>query len=147
MELNSDSILELKSAIKQVVDNFTHDEDFEVITDIHMHLDEDSGIVTLYDDEDVELGRATVEEWVDVDSSEMANVVVPALHSLLRRMSEEKVFDNVGISRPFSFVLEDEDKETIEELYLVDDDTVIVSPELLKGLDKELDEFLDDLLK
>ena len=147
MELNSDSVLELKSAIKQAVDNFTHDEDFEVITDIHMHLDEDSGIVTLYDDEDVELARATVEEWVDVDSSEIVGVVVPALHSLLHRMSDEKAFENVGISKPFSFVLEDEEKETIEELYLVDDDTVIVSSDLLKGLDKELDDFLDDLLK
>ena len=46
-----------------------------------------------------------------------------------------------------SFVLVDEDKETVAELLLVDDDTILVDDELLKGLDKELDEFLKNLLE
>ena len=41
----------------------------------------------------------------------------------------------------------DEAKETIAELLLVDDDTILVNDELLKGLDKELDEFLKELLE
>jgi hypothetical protein len=44
-------------------------------------------------------------------------------------------------------VLEDDDKETIEELYLVDDDTAILHEDLMVGLDKDLDDFLDKLLK
>ena len=44
-------------------------------------------------------------------------------------------------------MLVDEDKETISELLLVDDDTLLVNDELLKGLDKELDDFLKDLLE
>jgi len=43
--------------------------------------------------------------------------------------------------------LVDEDKETVAELLLVDDDTILVDDELLKGLDKELDEFLKNLLE
>ena len=53
----------------------------------------------------------------------------------------------MSILKPFSFVLEDDDKESLEELYLVDDDTAILNEELMTGLDKELDEFLDKLLK
>ena len=53
----------------------------------------------------------------------------------------------MSILKPYSFVLEDDDKETIEELYLVDDDTVILHEELMAGLDKDLDEFLEQLLK
>ena len=49
--------------------------------------------------------------------------------------------------KPFSFVLVDEDKETISDLLLVDDDTLLVNDELLKGLDKELDDFLKNLLE
>ena len=38
-------------------------------------------------------------------------------------------------------------KETIAELLLLDDDTLLVNEELLKGLDEELDAFLKDLLE
>ena len=35
----------------------------------------------------------------------------------------------------------------LTELLLVDDDTMLVNDELLKGLDKELDDFLKELLE
>ena len=60
---------------------------------------------------------------------------------------ENGSFDKLTILKPYSFVLVDEDKETISELLLVDDDTLLVNDELLKGLDKELDDFLKDLLE
>jgi hypothetical protein len=53
----------------------------------------------------------------------------------------------MSILKPFSFVLEQDDKEAVEELYLVDDDTVIIDPDLMQGLDEDLDKFLEDLLK
>ena len=40
-----------------------------------------------------------------------------------------------------------EDKETIAELYLVDDDTIVLSDELMKGLDKDLEAFWEELAK
>ena len=57
------------------------------------------------------------------------------------------MFDKLNILKPYSFVLVDEDKETIAELLLMDDDTLLVNDELLKGLDEELDTFLKDLLE
>ena len=53
----------------------------------------------------------------------------------------------MSIIKPFSFVLEDDDKETVAELYLVDDETVIIDPDLMEGLDEDLNDFLDKLLK
>ena len=48
----------------------------------------------------------------------------------------------------FSFVLVDDEKETVAELLLIDDeDTLLLSDELLKGLDEELDDFLKKLLE
>ena len=47
-----------------------------------------------------------------------------------------------------NFVLVDEDRETVTELLLIDDeDTLLLNDELLKGLDEELDAFLKDLLE
>ena len=59
----------------------------------------------------------------------------------------EGKFDKLTILKPFSFVLVDDDKETIAELLLMDDDTLLVNEELLKGLDEELDSFLKELLE
>jgi hypothetical protein len=53
----------------------------------------------------------------------------------------------MSVLKPYSFVLEDDDRETIEELYLVDDDIVILNEELMADLDKDLDDFLNKLLK
>ena len=69
------------------------------------------------------------------------------LSSLLNQMNNEGCFDKLNILKPYSFVLVDEDKETIAELLLMDDDTLLVNDELLKGLDEELDTFLKDLLE
>ena len=44
--------------------------------------------------------------------------------------------------------MEDEEKETISEHLLVDhEETLLISGELLKGLDEELDAFLKELLE
>lgn len=69
------------------------------------------------------------------------------LSSLLCNMKNEGKFDKLTILKPFSFVLVDDDKETIAELLLMDDDTLLVNEELLKGLDEELDSFLKELLE
>ena len=62
-------------------------------------------------------------------------------------MKECGEFDKLTILKPYSFVLVDEERETIAELLLVDDDTLLVNDELLKGLDQELDAFLKELLE
>ena len=43
-------------------------------------------------------------------------------------------------------MLEDEDKEAVAELYIVDGDTVIIDPDMMPDLDKDLDDFLKKLL-
>jgi hypothetical protein len=53
--------------------------------------------------------------------------------------------DNLGIIKPYSFVLENDDKENVAELYIADDDTVIIGGDLMAGLEKDLDDFINDL--
>ena len=54
------------------------------------------------------------------------------------RVNLQKMVDEMGILKPYSFVLEDDDKESIGELYIADDDTIIIDTELMADLDKEL---------
>ena len=57
------------------------------------------------------------------------------------------MIDNRSILKPYAFVLEDDDRESVAELYVADDDTVIIDSELMKDLDKDLDNFFENLLK
>ena len=106
-----------------------------------------SGQLTIYNDDDEELANVMIEEWATYDGDDFMENVEPNLKSILCRMKDAGDFDKVTILKPYSFVLVDEDKETVAELLLIDDDTLLVDDELLKGLDKELDEFLKNLLE
>ena len=69
--------------------------------------------------------------------------------SVFRKCIEKmkNTIENMSILKPFSLVLEDDDKESVAELYLVDDETVIIDPDLMEGLDDDLNSFLEGLLK
>jgi len=70
------------------------------------------------------------------------------LKKVLNQMFNEGELASLSIVKPFSFVLVDDDKETLAELLIVDEEeTMFLSDELLKGLDEELNAFLKDLLE
>ena len=59
-----------------------------------------------------------------------------------------KELKDLSIIKPYSFFLVDDEKENICELYLVDDDMIVIdSSSLMQNLDKDLDDFFDRLMK
>lgn len=62
-------------------------------------------------------------------------------------MQEAKRFEKMCIVKPYSFVWVNKEHETLGELLLVDDDTLLLNEELLSGLDQELNEFLEKLME
>jgi hypothetical protein len=97
-----------------------------------------------FDDDDNELNRCIVEQWIDNKDDDFFEQITPVLRRCLD--SQKQVIENMSILKPYSFVLEDDDKESIAELFVVDDDVVIIDPDLMEGLDKDLDDFLEKLL-
>ena len=102
----------------------------------------------IFDDDDQELSRTIINEWVEYESDDFYTVVEPILRAEVEALKESGKLEKLCLMKPYSFVLVDEDKETVAELLLVDeDDTLLLNDELLKGLDEELDAFLKDLLE
>ena len=116
-----------------------------MLTDIHIRVTQESGELMAFDDEEKEITRCIVEQWIDNKDSQFYKEVGSTLRSVLTKMKE--TIEKMSILKPYSFVLEDDDHETLEELYLVDDDIAIIDQELMADLDKDLDAFLDKLLK
>ena len=54
---------------------------------------------------------------------------------------------NLGILKPYNFVLEDDERESQAELFVADDETIIIGGDLMEGLDTDLDEFLKHLIE
>ncbi|MDY3671603.1 MAG: hypothetical protein SO050_10765, partial [Prevotella sp.] len=71
--------------------------------------------------------------------------ITTLLRNILKRM--RNTVDNLGILKPYSFTLENDDRENIAELYVADDETIIIDGDLMEGLDKDLDSFFDKLMK
>ena len=148
MKLSQQSLSTIESAIQKAVGKYLYGCEQTVVTDIHLHPDQTSGRLNIFNDDDEELvAEVMIEEWATYEGDDFIDNVEPILRNLLCRMKNAGDFEKVSILKPYSFVLVDEEKETIAELLLADDDTLLVSDELLKGLDKELDDFLKELLE
>lgn len=139
------SILEV--TIKRAISKYTCGCEQSIVTDIHIQANQSTGEFTILDDEDEELANTIIEEWMSYEGDDFYESLERALSNLLCNLKNNGLFDKLTIMKPFSFVLVDEDKETITELLLMDDDTLLVNEELLKGLDEELDTFLKELLE
>ena len=127
---------------------YTSEGDETVVTDIHLQPNSESGELIIFDDDDQELSRTIINEWVEYESDDFYTVVEPILRAEVEALKESGKLEKLCLMKPYSFVLVDEDKETVAELLLVDeDDTLLLNDELLKGLDEELDAFLKDLLE
>ena len=115
------------------------------MTDIHLRASQDSGDLMAFDDSDNEITRCVIDQWIDNKSDDFYQEAAVVLRSELNRMRD--TVENLSVMKPYSFILEDDDRNNVAELYLVDDDLVIIGGDLMQGLDKELDSFLDDILK
>lgn len=147
MEITEQTILQVERFIKKVAQKFPTVEESEasLLTDIHIRVSQDSGEMLAFDDDDVEITRCVVEQWIDCKDENFYDEVADCLRGLLRKNAE--IIDNLGLLKPYSFVLEDDDKQHLGELYLADDDTIILGGDLMQNLDQDLDGFLDKLLK
>lgn len=148
MKMSEQSRASIVSALKTALCRYASEGDETVVTDIHLQPNSESGELIIFDDDDRELSRTIINEWVEYESDDFYTVVEPILRAEVEALKESGKLEKLCLMKPYSFVLVDEDKETVAELLLVDEDeTLLLNDELLKGLDEELDAFLKDLLE
>ena len=145
MKANEQTLQQVERALRKISDKFPSNEEATMLTDIHIRVTQDTGELVAYDDDDNEITRCIIEQWIDNKDDSFYKDVANTLRSALAKHKQQ--IEKMSILKPFSFVLEDDDSENLCELYLVDDDTVIIDEELMKGLDKDLDDFFAQLMK
>ena len=145
MKINEQTKQQIKRAIKKIAQKFPSDDNPSIITDIHLLVYQDSGEILALDDNDNEITRCVIEQWIDNTDDNFYEEITSILRNELQALNG--IVNMMGILKPFSFVLEDDEREHIAELYVSDDDTVIIDSDLMENMDSDLDSFLDNLLK
>lgn len=145
MKATEQTKTQVDRAIRKIAEIFPPAPEAGVMTDIHIRVIQETGELTAFDDDDNELTRCVVEQWIDNKDDDFYKSITPVIRKCIE--AHKAIIEELGIIKPYAVVLEDDEKENIAELYVVDDDTVIIDPDLMQDLDKDLDDFLDKLLK
>lgn len=145
MKASEQTTRQIERFLKKIAQKFPLNEETSLVTDIHVRVSQESGEMVAFDDDDKEITRCVVEQWIENNDEDFYESVHDILTTTFASMS--KTLDNLGILKPYSFVLENDEKEGIAELYLADDDTIIIGKDLMEGLDTDLDSFFDSLMK
>lgn len=145
MNATEQTLQRIERAIRKTAEKFPAIEEASQMTDIHVRVTQETGELMTFDDDDRELTRCVVEEWIDNKADDFYEGIVPIIRRCLT--AQKALVDSMSILKPYAFVLEDDEKDTVAELYVVDDEVAILDQELLPGLDEDLDRFLDTLLK
>ena len=131
MKTSEQTLQQIERAIRKIAAKFPPEQEADTMTDIHLRVSQETGEIRAYDDNDVELDRCVVEEWIDNTDEDFYEQIPSVFRKCIEKMKD----------------IEDDDKESVAELYLVDDETVIIDPDLMEGLDDDLNSFLEGLLK
>ena len=134
---------QIERAIRKIADKFPPSEEANVMTDIHFRVTQETGELMAFDDNDEEINRCIIEDWIDNTDDNFFDEIPSIFRKCLEKM--KGTVEGMSILKPFSFVLENDEKESIAELYLVDDETVIIDPDLMQGLNEDLDDFFKKL--
>ena len=145
MNISEQTFQQIDRAIRKIVDKYPTTVEATLMTDIHIRVTQETGEMVAYNDDEFEINRCVVEQWINNADDNFYEKIAFVIRKCLDKQKD--MIEQMSILKPFSFVLENDDKESVEELYLVDDETVIIDPDLMEGLGEDLDAFLEKLLK
>ena len=91
------TIQQVERFIKKIAQKFPaqpSNEENTVLTDIHVRVSQESGELLAFDDDDTEITRCVVEQWIDNKDENFYDEVAKILRDTLRKNSE--IVDHLG---------------------------------------------------
>lgn len=146
MELTTSSAASIREALRKITEHYTSEEDQLVSTDFYLQPLREEGRLLVINDNDEEIANIAIDEWKAYTPETFYDEVTIQLTEAIEAENTEGELERLAVWMPYSFVLVDKDRETIADLLLVDEDTLLVKKGLLAGLDEELNKFIEDLL-
>ena len=138
----------IKATFQQAINTLATDYKGSSLTDIFIVVDKESGEVAFYDDEENKVGEIVVFDWVNKVDNLDDDEVISILRDVTTELDGDDMFSSLDLFKPFSVNYSDDSFSVIEELLLINDDSIVkIDNDLMEKFDREFDEFLDKLLK
>ena len=146
MKISNQTATQINQILDELIKRYSPGTDPCSMTDLSFQVNQETGELIVLDDRDDEIVGMTIDEWIDNQEEDFDDYVAQVLRKMiLKRITE---LEALSIVKPCSFLLVDGNNETVTELYLVDDDEVVFEKqELMAGLEKDLDDFINRLMK
>ena len=130
----------LEIAIKEGLTNYESREDRNSLEDLYLYHDNEDNSFVIFDDTDQILNKIELPEGKSYDFAH-------SLRQVLQQAGKERLFERDYIVKPFTVSLVDKDFVVLEELFFLDDDTIKISDTIWTNIEKDLDDFLENLLQ
>ena len=137
----------LESALKKGLNVFETAASGNSLSDLYLHLDGENSILSIYDDVENKLHEINLEKEQENEPELFENQLIDTLKRVVANLEQQHLFDRDFIFKPFAVSIVDDDFIVSEELIFIDDDTLKLDGDLMTNLDRELDDFLKDLMK
>lgn len=147
MELTASSSALINEALRKISELYSGEEDQLLSTDFYFQPLREEGKLLVFDDNDETIASIDIAEWKEYAPEDFYDKVTEQLLTAIETANTDGELERLAVWMPYSFVLVDKERETIADLLLVDDDTLLVKKGLMTGLDEELNNFLKDLLE
>ena len=138
----------IEAAFSTAIGKLSKDENGNYLSDLYVQVDQESGELQIFDDEERLIEKNVIFDWVN--NTEDENVfnrnVAASIKDVLTILSTKGAFEHPRFMKPFSVSLTDEDFVVIEELLFIDDELLRLDDPFLKNMDEDLKDFLDKLL-
>ena len=140
----------LDRAFRKALEQLEVSEYQAAIVDLYLLPNPEAGEFSVFDDEDHELIKVTIDAWQEeyetLDNEAVLKECEILLKEIAQKAKHDGLFEKINILKPFSVLMVDEEMETIAELLLLDDEQYLVDDHFLRNMDKDLDEFFEKLM-
>lgn len=144
---------EIKEVFLNAIETLREGYQGNSLTDLFVQIDCDNGEILIFDDEGNEISDAVISVWEergnsDIAYEELMSRNLKALKHVVSDLNKDDAFDVLDTFKPFSISLTDDDSVVIEELLVIDDESVVfLEDDFLEKLEKDFDDFVNNLLK
>ena len=114
MNATEQTLQQILRALRKVAEKFPNNIEASVLTDIHIRANQDTGEVQVFDDDERELTRCVVEQWIENKDDDFYNQAASVFRGCIEK--EKDLMENLSILKPYAVVLEDEDRDSVADL-------------------------------
>ena len=86
MKASEQTTQQIERAIKKIAQKFPLTPEPTILTDIHIRVSQDSGELLAFDDDDNEITRCVVEQWIDNKDDDFYTSVTSILRKTLEKL-------------------------------------------------------------